>query len=327
MTDSAQVVWDCKAIKGMDKLVLMGWAEQAEDGMDAAYCSKTTVADFLGVSLDTIKRRTHALVTAGWLVDTGERKQWEPDCWTPVYRINLEKLIELNFGSAICTGSAEKAGVQIAPQGSGSISGSLSLPSAPPVSGASDSAADLRSAAATSKSDDQEPNLKTENLQTEDRKPKVKTCPKCGVPWSRDKGHLCMDKPFGQEPEDGFDDRYRPKPIDPNWGGEQMTFEDDGYDGRPIWTDAWKQERLDQIASQKTVKSAVEERKPTATPTAFAHAPGSASPPSSLCTVCGDLLDEDFDRPPYCSRVDCQSVASGISIGTKAGISSGGTTP
>jgi hypothetical protein len=149
MTDLAQVAWDCKAIKGMDKFVLMGWAEQVEDGMDVAYCSKTTVAGFLGVSLASIKRHTHALVAGGWMVDTGEKKQWEPDCWTPVYRINLEKLVELDFGSANCTGGAEKAGVQIAPQGSGSRSGSGSPSLTHPLASSSTSAADLRSAAVT----------------------------------------------------------------------------------------------------------------------------------------------------------------------------------
>ena len=168
MTVLAQVVWDCPAIRGMDKLVLMGWAEQVEDGMDVAYCSKTTVADFLGVSLDSIKRRTHALVAGGWMVDTGGRKQWEPDCWTPVYRINLEKLVELDFGGANCTGGAEKAGVQIAPQGSGSRSWSSPFP----PSSATSTAADLRSVGGSA------PNSKavrqTENPKTQDQNRKSK---------------------------------------------------------------------------------------------------------------------------------------------------------
>ena len=28
MTTLTQLVWDCKAIGGMDKLILMGWVEQ-----------------------------------------------------------------------------------------------------------------------------------------------------------------------------------------------------------------------------------------------------------------------------------------------------------
>ena len=113
MTVLAQVVWDCPAIRGMDKLVLMGWAEQVEDGMDVAYCSKTTVADFLGVSLDSIKRRTHALVAGGWMVDTGGRKQWEPDCWTPVYRINLEPSWSWISGVQIALAVQKKRGCKL----------------------------------------------------------------------------------------------------------------------------------------------------------------------------------------------------------------------
>jgi hypothetical protein len=232
MTDLAQVVWDCKAIKGMDKLVLMGWTEQVEEGMDVAYCSKTTVADFLGVSLDTVKRRTHALVAAGWMVDTGERKQWEPDCWTPVYRLNLEKLVELDFGGADCTGGAEKAGVQIAPQGSGSRSRSASLTH--PLASSSASAADLRSAAATATPENGEARQKP---RTENPKPKVKTCPSCGEPWQRDKNHACMDKPITPIPSADFHDDIMDMPPRRNAGcmGERMEFVDDGYDGKPLF--------------------------------------------------------------------------------------------
>jgi len=63
MTRLAQLVWNCRAIHGMDKLVLMGWAEQVPDGSDLAYASKETVAEFLHIGVSTIQRHTKSLVT------------------------------------------------------------------------------------------------------------------------------------------------------------------------------------------------------------------------------------------------------------------------
>jgi len=92
MTALAQLVWDYRTIGGMDKLVLMGWAEQVPDGSDLAYASKETVARFLDIGISTVKRHTKEFLKRGVLIDTGEQKQWK-HCWTPVFQVNLESLI------------------------------------------------------------------------------------------------------------------------------------------------------------------------------------------------------------------------------------------
>jgi hypothetical protein len=301
MTELAQLIWGCQAIKGVDRLVLMGWAEQVADDADVAYCSKTTVGNFLGLSLDTIKRRTQALVIGGWMVDTGERKQWEPDCWTPVYRINLEKLADLDFGGANCTGEsggANKAGVQIAPQGSNSGSRSSSLTYSLALSRAT--ATDLRSVVRQSKEGlSQKP--KTQNL-----KPKTpvknKTCPKCGVPWSRDKGHFCMENPtpIGDElDDDGLDDSYEPRSLDPDSVEARIEVMEDGLQahiGR-------KQGNIEQAASQKTAESSPEEGRATARPKTL-HAAPVPPPPTDgcICPLCGDPKEYFDDSCALCYR-------------------------
>jgi len=302
MTDLAQLIWGCRAIKGVDKFVLMGWAEQVADGMDVAYCSKTTVGDFLGLSLDTIKRRTQALVVGGWMVDTGEIKQWEPDCWTPVYRINLEKIAGLNFGGANCpgeSGGANTAGVQIAPQGSrsSSLTYSLALSRA--------TATDLRSVVRQSKEGlSQKP--KTPNLRPKTMKPKTpvktKTCPKCGVPWSRDKGHFCMDNPtpIGHElDDDGLDDSYEPRSLDHDSVEARIEVMEDGFHGHI----GRKQGNMEQAASQKTAESTPEEGRATARPKTLHDAPV-PSPPTDgcICPLCGDPKEYFDDSCTLCYR-------------------------
>jgi hypothetical protein len=50
------------------------------------------VADFIGVSENTVRRRTQALIAAGWLIDTDEEKQWQV-ARTPVRIINVPKIV------------------------------------------------------------------------------------------------------------------------------------------------------------------------------------------------------------------------------------------
>jgi hypothetical protein len=249
MTDLVQVIWECHDLKGMDRVVMMGWAERLEDDNDTVYASKQTVADYLGVSLDTIKRRTHALVKAGWLVDTGERKQWEPDCWTPVYRINLEKFEAWDFGGANCTGGAKKAGVQIAPQGSGSGSALRSAAGAAAVSPSTSHTTGLRPEVVKSAPPTASQNRENQNPRTNGRtNPNSRSCPKCGGAWSRDKNHICvasrMDKPLVPKPDPDFDDDFMDMPPNLNRDcmREKMHFEDGDYDGTPLFTKERKPE-------------------------------------------------------------------------------------
>ena len=75
MTKLCEMIMECRAVKGMDRLVLFGWASQLEEGNDTLYCSKETVAEAIGVSEDTVLRRTQALVKAGWLAHRHRRSE------------------------------------------------------------------------------------------------------------------------------------------------------------------------------------------------------------------------------------------------------------
>src|ERR1017187_7444784 len=90
MTALGDLILHNTSIRGMDRLVLWGWAAQLPEDGDTLTASKETVAEFLFVSLNTVKRRTKSLLKAGWMVDTGERKTWS-DGWIPVYRIDVQK--------------------------------------------------------------------------------------------------------------------------------------------------------------------------------------------------------------------------------------------
>ena len=94
MTALADLILGCTAL-GADRFVLLGWACQSDDN-GWAYASKTTVARWTGLSEPTVKRCTRRLVAAGWLVPTGERKQWGPNHWTPVYKINLPNILGIS---------------------------------------------------------------------------------------------------------------------------------------------------------------------------------------------------------------------------------------
>jgi hypothetical protein len=206
MTTLCEMIMECRAIKGMDRLILFGWAHQVEEGNETLYCSKATVAEFLGVSEDTVLRRTQDLVRDGWLLDTGEQKQWSCG-WTPVRTVNVPVIVGLI--EAQCRKlrpTAECTPPQNAAQGSNRFTGSRFLP---PSSTTYTTRADATgvppvgvSAPPKGEEKVQTENLKTENLKTlaptptPTPTPKPKACPKCGEPWSRDANHVCGVMPI-----------------------------------------------------------------------------------------------------------------------------------
>jgi hypothetical protein len=294
MTELGRIIMDCWAIDGVDRFVLYGWAAQLEEGNDIVYASKTTVADFLGVSDDTVLRRTQSLVKAGLMIDTGERKQWNFG-WTPVYIINVPKILELSQAQPRkMRGVANCTPPQNAAQGSGSRFRSPSRSGAVAASPATTTTTGFQPVAASAANLDGNREPKTENP-----KPKVKTCPKCDLPWSRDKGHVCPD-PLN-DPDDEFLDRPMPKSDDPDfadYGDEKLPLNED----RSVFMDGWRprgsagmqQNRVDQAASQKTAESAVEEKTATPTATRLARPPRSEDPPLPLVTdfPCEDCFME-----------------------------------
>jgi hypothetical protein len=123
MTKLCELILECRAIKGMDRFVLYGWAAQLVEGNDTLYCSKETVADFIGTHPETVFRRTKALIKSGWIIDTGEQKQW-PLARTPVRIINVPMLVSGHERLTIAPpqnavvnveASSDRQGGQIAP--------------------------------------------------------------------------------------------------------------------------------------------------------------------------------------------------------------------
>lgn len=306
MTTLTQLVWDCKAIGGMDKLILMGWVEQVPDGSDIACASKETVADFVGLDIRTVQRHTKTLVKRGWLADTGGRKQWKFG-WTPVYQVNLELLI----GQPVnLTGGVKMSACQIDRQGSnGSRFIGLDVLSSSSPADVSGTGVPPVVAYSTSK----------EIGQTENREPKTvepkptphgqrKSCPDCGEPLQRDVNHFLVCKVAkGNSTLDEYllDRPIRPIPPNPD------PIMDDGYGshGQPLFpsinspqAEAARQ-KVD-AERQKSVQSIIEKRKPKLEPTAtHAHNPVppkfarkevmiTRDPP---CPTCG-LAKGDFDE-------------------------------
>jgi hypothetical protein len=190
MTALEDLVLNCTAIRGMDRYVLWGWVKQMPEGSDTVYASKPTVADFLGVSDDTVFRRTHNLVEATIMINAGEVKVWEPGIETPVYRIDVQKLIELTDATANC------GGVQNAVQGSGS-------PSCLDSSSASGSlTTELRSVGWAGEETSRPSNHKTRN---------PKTCKRCGVALYRSKNHICQTD--GALPQTPQREGFSPSPV------------------------------------------------------------------------------------------------------------------
>jgi hypothetical protein len=276
MTRLAQLVWNCRAIHGMDKLVLMGWAEQVPDGSDLAYASKETVAEFLHIGVSTIQRHTKSLVKGGCLIDTGGQKQWKNGS-TPVYQVNMELLI----GHPVkLTGWSNRQAGQIDRQGtrSSGLTGvrssgfSVSCADAfspstgvPPVAGGSRSKEvgrpeDLKPV---------EPKPKPSPIPHAQRK--VKLCPKCQEPWSRDRNHVCSMPPSSMLRINSTMDEFGDM-RDEGWG--------------PSGLEARK--RVETVG-QKNGESIVQEGRTTATPAAFAHPPVAPAPPQDEFP--GDIWD------------------------------------
>jgi hypothetical protein len=271
MTDLVQIIWECRQLMGMDRLVMMGWAEQLEEDNDTVYASKTTVGEYIGVDERTVLRRTQALVKAGWLIETGERKQWDAGNWTPVYRINLEKFVtDCQIDRGVGDNLSGRGGCQNVIQGSGSRSSSVSPSSS--QAGAEARATGLRPVRGSALPP---PPFETENLKPRTN-PKTKTttsCPKCGLPWTRDKNHICPDPDFMDTPFDGE------APLRDRWAA------DAGGGWKPRWKYEGAQASKSEgsAASQNTVESTVGESR--ATLTTFSQSPRRGAPP----------LVEDFD--------------------------------
>jgi hypothetical protein len=238
MTKLCEMIMECRAIKGMDRLVLYGWASQLEEGNDTLYCSKETVAEAIGVSDDTVLRRTQALVDGGWLIDTGEQKQWKFG-WTPVRIVNVPVIVGLV--EAQCRKLRRVADCtppQNAAQGSGCSglsgfrsSGLSGSPSFFPSGGtATPTTTGVPPVVVTApvKTEEEPENLTPRTCKPENLEPTptpvstvianggnaVRACPRCKEPWSRDRNHICkvMDK---RSPlDDRMDDPMYISPLD-----------------------------------------------------------------------------------------------------------------
>lgn len=257
MTTLCELIMECRAIEGVDRLVLYGWAAQLKEGNDTVYASKETVAEFLGLGIRTIQRRTIALVKSGLMIATGDRKEFKFG-WTPVYTINVPMIMQLSEAPPVkLTPLSDCTPCQNDRQGSTGLSGSRFNASFDSLSSSSGGATGVPPVApkTVGKAKDLTENLKTETLKPTPTSTS-RLCPKCGVPWSRYRGHRCQTVRPMLEPhmEDG------------DW--EPMGYGKD--EGRGVGTKTIKDG-----ASQKSVESIVEERKPTP----LAQAPGSAPPP------------------------------------------------
>lgn len=217
MNSLGALIMDCRAIEGEDRLILYGWAAQLEEGNDMLYCSKETVAGFLGLSVRTIQRRTKALVKLRLMIDTGERKQWRFG-WTPVYTINVPMIVELSEARPDRLSPPDKLSArQIVAQGSNGLSG-VRFPARFPSS----SVAVAEATGLQPVGGEPLPKSKDEG-QTENRRtnPNPKTCPRCGLPWTRDKNHVCsgLKDEFGDLMDHGHEVSEairRHAPLD-NW--------------------------------------------------------------------------------------------------------------
>ncbi|MGD0214283.1 MAG: helix-turn-helix domain-containing protein [Terriglobales bacterium] len=309
MTALAQLAWDCKSITGMEKLVLMGWLEQVPDGSDIACASKETVAEFLGISKSTVKRHTKALVKNGVLVHTDGRQLWKTG-WTPIYQVNVELLA--GKGGQI-EPPVRLNGGQFDPQGYRYRSFSVSQSVSQSLCGSKNkSESSCSTQSVEEKVEDLKP--KTENLEptptpspipTSHGQKRVKACPNCNEPWTRDANHICKDlDEFGM-------DAIRVKPIDPNPDFDRVEYSGETLpplspEEKRAWTAGNEVFRLGleasrkrmQTVGQKSAESIKTERTPKPTPT--------PTPSYDRC-VCGAVVsrldfDCDFDRCDTCKR-------------------------
>lgn len=285
MTTLCEMIMECRAIEGMDRLVLYGWAAQLEEGNDTVYASKETVAETIGVSANTVRRRTQALNAAGWLIDTGEEKQWQV-ARTPVRIVNVQMIADAlaphqndAAKNSTVTGVIE-APHQIAPHQNevqGSYGSSYGLSSSLDLSSSSSVATGVLPVEETAALKSKEPKTlePLEPLEPRTLEPTPKptpppvadkglggskrVCKDCGEPLLRGVNHLLScSKAFG---------------LPPNQMGE-----------------ADRQKRGESIAVERKAP-------PTATPDVSPH---SSAPPSSgwsrefRCSSCKQLLRPDW---------------------------------
>jgi hypothetical protein len=232
---------ECRAIGIDNRVVLWGWASQLEEGNDTLYCSKETVAAFLGdISVSTVQRRTKELLAQGWLIPTGNKKQWSTG-WTPVYQVNVPMIVGILAAQPVkLTDLSNCKGGQIDRQGSRFRFDGLS--SSPSTScGGFYSQSDGLTQRPPSLSIKTEKRVvdggeeRTENLEPKTVEPKPepspeptakamvkgkgKSCSSCGVSLERDVNHLLectvansksVDEPLGKKVWDEFDEWQYP---------------------------------------------------------------------------------------------------------------------
>jgi hypothetical protein len=63
MTKLCEMIMECTALKGMDRLVLYGWASQLEEGNDTPYCSKERWLTSSHVRFPLISGRVNSFTT------------------------------------------------------------------------------------------------------------------------------------------------------------------------------------------------------------------------------------------------------------------------
>jgi hypothetical protein len=309
MTELGAMLMDCRAIEGEDRLILYGWAAQLEEGNDTLYCSKETVADFLGLTVRTIQRRTKALVKLGLMIDTGECKQWRFG-WTPVYTINVPMIVELSEAQPDNLSPPDKMSPrQIVTQGSNGLSGVRFTASSPADAEATSTTTThgggtgFQPVGVSAPPQSKEVNLRPENLRTNpNTKTNNKTCKKCSGVLVRDKNHACLAKPIAQSTSSDFDDDITDMPPRPNPDcmGERIEVMADGSHGHI----GRKQGRVDQSASQKTAETIVREERPTPRAAPLHDAPVPHPPRCKICEavmVPDEDFPDDYSRCPYCN--------------------------
>jgi helix-turn-helix protein len=299
MTTLCEMIMECRAIKGMDRLILYGWAAQLEEGNDAVYASKETVAEFLGVSDDTVLRKTKDLVKAGWLIDTREHKQWK-FARTPIRIINVPVIVELidaqcrNLRPCL-EAPPQKAPPQIAAQGS---NGSMVLGLDVLSSFSAFSATGVPPLVASKSKEGGQP----ENLKPRTVEPKPtphgqrKSCPECGEPLQRDVNHFLECKMAkGRSELDEYLGDMLPRP-NPDSMGDRIDLDDDGYGsyGQPLFPSlnspqAEEARQRVEADRQKEIESILAEGRTTATAAPLHDSPRSASPPRKRCSACGGV--------------------------------------
>jgi hypothetical protein len=302
MTKLCEMIMECRAIKGMGKLVLYGWASQLEEGYDTLYCSKETVAEAIGVSEDTVLRRTQALVKAGWLIATGEQKQWE-FARTPIRLINVPVIVGLVEAQCRKLRPCLEAPPQIAPpqnaaQGSRS-DGSMVLGVDVCVFSSTSTATGVPPADSGATTVNQLEDLTPKTFKPENLEPKPtpcltvihngerkgKVCPKCKEPWSRDRNHVCSmvnsSAPTMDEFGDMRDEGWEPSGLRSGVRGLEPS------------------KRVETVG-QKNGESIVQEERTTATPAAFAHPPVAPVPPQETRKKCHGCKGWEPCRNKWC---------------------------